>query len=159
MMKNRIHIGLLTVILTSPCVAGENSEYVDSHVIDHFSTTTQRVPVTQTECTVNRVPIYAQSRQPSSPNFGEIVVGAAIGSAVGNAISDKDGVGTLGGIVGAHTAMKNQASEQRVIVGYENVEDCKPVTSYRSESIQSYSHSIIEFQVDGRTHRLRFQRY
>lgn len=152
----RVFMGIVLVGL--PILASANSDHIQGNVTDHYTTTHQRVPVSQIKCTTTRVPVYANHTRPQTPNFGEIIVGAAIGSAVGNAISEKDGVGTLGGIVGAHSAMKNGTGRDQVIVGYENVEQCKPTTAYRTESTRSYSHSTLEFWLDGRMHRIRFQR-
>ena len=143
----------LLALTTSPSVSAST---ISATVQDHFRTTTRSVPVTTESCFVERVPVYASSHS-NEPNLDQIIIGTAIGSAVGNAISNKDGVGTLGGIVGAHTALKNGSSRQE-IVGYREQEKCEPRTSYNNERIREYSHSTLEFWLDGQRHSVRFTR-
>lgn len=141
---------IVVFVVTPHAVAAD----ITGVVTDHFDYVTQRLPTTTQECFIRQVPIY--SEHSSDRQFGDMVMGAVIGSAIGNAISDKDGVGTLGGVIGAHQASKNRSGEQ--IIGYRDETVCEPKTVNEQRHQRIYSHSTVEFWLDGRRYRIRFDK-
>jgi hypothetical protein len=150
-------IKIFSIFLTlAPCTFG--SEYIDGRIQDHYSQRVRQVPVVETVCRIEKVPVYASATPRSRESrFGDLMVGAAIGSAIGNAISDKPGVGTLGGIIGANSAHQSQPEPE--VIGYENKEVCKDTTAYSQQTTEEYSHSTVTFTLNNKRYTLRFNRY
>ena len=124
---------------------------------DKYVTKVRNIPVTTEQCELVRVPIYADSEK-KEDQFGEMILGAAIGSVIGNKISDGDGVGTIGGIIGARIAADSSQANSREIIAYSDEERCEMVRSYEKEYVEDYSHSYITFELDGRRYRVKFTR-
>ncbi len=91
------HKHMLAGFVMAASTVAHSGEFVTATVVDHVVQKIRKIPVEETVCQKQQVPVYSEQRQGSEPSFGDLVVGAAIGSAIGNAISDKPGVGTLGG--------------------------------------------------------------
>jgi len=148
---------MLAGLVMAASTVSHSSEFVTATVVDHVVQKIREVPVEETVCQKQQVPVYSDQRQGPEPSFGDLVVGAAIGSAIGNAISDKPGVGTLGGVIGAHSVHKNRS--EPTIVGYREQDNCFTRTSYDRQPVEVYSHSTATFSIDGRQYSVRFNRY
>ena len=146
-------VGMLSFGMSISVTAGE----VVAQIEDKFVNKVRNVPVTTEQCRVHQVPVYADVA-PQRDQFGEILIGATIGSVIGNEISDQHGAGAIGGIIGGKIAHDNAQAASRQIVGYRNEERCELVRVYEREYVEEYSHSYITFHVDGRRHRIRFTR-
>ena len=133
------------------------ADQVVAEIEDKYSTKVRNIPVTTEQCRTVNVPIYAGTAA-KKDQFGEMVLGAAIGSVIGNEISDDKGVGTIGGIIGAKIASDNAQSNDQEIVAYSEEERCETIRSYEKEYVENYSHSYITFELDGRRYRARFIR-
>ena len=151
------HKHLLAGFVMAASTVAHSGEFVTATVVDHVVQKIREVPVEETVCQKQQVPVYSDQRQGPEPSFGDLVVGAAIGSAIGNAISDKPGVGTLGGVIGAHSVHKNRS--ESTIVGYREQDNCFTRTSYDRQRVEVYSHSTATFAIDGRQYSVRFNRY
>jgi hypothetical protein len=97
---------MLAGLVMAASTVSHSGEFVTATVVDHVVQKIREVPVEETVCQKQQVPVYSDQRQGPEPSFGDLVVGAAIGSAIGNAISDKPGVGTLGGRRGTLSTQK-----------------------------------------------------
>ena len=97
-------------------------------------TTQVAVPTTTQVCSTSQVPVYD-----SSASTGDVFLGAVIGGAIGNQVGEgrgKDAATVLGAIMGADQAKRGN----RTIVGYQNVQNCVPQTTYQyEERIQGYN--------------------
>ena len=148
----------ITKVLVSTFLVGSAlpvaADSISGSVTDHYDYVVKRYPVSTEQCRVERVPVYANS-QPD-PSLGELVIGTAIGSAVGNVLSDRHGAGTLGGIIGANAALSKRGEQS--VIGYQENERCDPVTRYESERVSQYSHSTISFWHEGRRYDLKFKK-
>jgi len=133
------------------------ADQVVGKIEDRYETKVRNIPVTTEQCRLVRVPIYAGSGD-KRDKFGDMVLGAAIGSVIGNKISDGDGAGTIGGIIGARIATDNSQSSGREIIAYSDEERCELVRAYEKKYVENYSHSYITFELDGRRYRARFTR-
>lgn len=156
---NKAFSVMFALLLVNDAVA----DNVSASVQDQYKYVTETRPVESTECHIEQVPVYASRPSDSDTGggqLGKVIIGTVIGSAIGNAISDKHGAGTVGGIIGANEALKESHSrDSREIVGYREIESCKPVRTRESRLVQKYSHSVITFWLDGRRYEVPFQRY
>ena len=134
------------------------ADQVVGEIEDKYVTKVRKTPVTTQECSLHRVPVYSEAKPNKDAAFGNMILGAAIGSAIGNEISDGKGVGTIGGIIGAKIASDNSQGSDREVVAYSEEERCKLVKRYEEERIEEYSHSYVTFELNGRRHRVRFTR-
>ena len=147
------------LIFVASCLvsASVSADQVVGEIEDKYVTKVRNIPVTTEQCKMVRLPIYAGSEN-KQDQFGNMILGAAIGSVIGNEISDGKGVGTIGVIVGAKIAAENSQSSSREIVAYSEEERCETVRTYEKEYVENYSHSYITFELDGRRYRARFTR-
>ena len=159
MLDSKILIGLVVALIVNSA-SGDN---LTADVNDYYDYVTEAKPTQSRECYIEQVPIYSSRSQRSETDdsrLGSIILGTAVGSAIGNAISDKHGAGTIGGIIGANEALKRESSgDRQEITGYRQVETCKPVTIRESRQVRRYSHSVITFWLDGKRFEVPFQRY
>lgn len=92
------------------------------------------VPTTTQVCSTSQVPVYD-----STASTGDVFLGAVIGGAIGNQVGEgkgKDAATVLGAIMGADQAKRGN----RTIVGYKNVQNCVPQTTYQyEERVQGYN--------------------
>lgn len=130
---------------------------VNGNVTDVYRDVIRSEPHTVTVCEDVRVPVTKKEK--GSDDLVSFIVGAAIGSAVGNQVNSNNGSGTIGAIVGgalANEHQKKQGSEQ--VIGYRTEQVCQQQTQYTKVSQQVYSHSTITFTDDGKTYTVRFTR-
>ena len=95
--------------------------------------TSVAVPTTTQVCSTSQVPVY------DTASTGDVFLGAVIGGAIGNQVGEgkgKDAATVLGAIMGADHATRGN----RTIVGYQNVQNCVPQTTYQYEDrVQGYN--------------------
>lgn len=151
------HKHTLAGLFMAASAVAHSGELVTATVVDHVVQKIREVPVEETVCQKEQVPVYSDQQQSPESSFGDLVIGAAIGSAIGNAISDKPGVGTIGGVIGAHSVHKKRS--EPTISGYREQDKCFTQTSYDRQRVETYSHSTATFSVDGRQYSVRFNRY
>lgn len=101
------------VIILAVVSSNALADRVVGQVEDKYVTKIRKTPLTTQECSLHRVPVYGEVKPNKDAAFGNMILGAAIGSAIGNEISDGKGVGTIGGMLGAKIASDNS---QLVIV-------------------------------------------
>ena len=76
-----------------------------------------------------------------SANLGKTLFGAALGSAVGNELTSKDGFGSIGAIVGAMVASDLNQHHGRT---------CVQETVHTPTQEQTLSHYLVDVKVDGK---------
>jgi len=131
--------------------------YVDSVEV-LTSTYIRKTPAEEKVCEVEEVPIYAGQQE--SDGIGGLIIGGLIGSAVGNAASDKDGAGTFGAVTGAligHDQAKKQ-SKQGKIVGYKQQDVCTIRKVVREERIEEITGYRLKISADGESLTLKSSR-
>ncbi|XDZ65031.1 hypothetical protein AB8880_08850 [Alphaproteobacteria bacterium LSUCC0684] len=122
--------------------------YVDSVEV-LTSSYIRKTPAEEKVCGVEEVPIYAGQEEDSG--IGGLIIGGLIGSAVGNAASDKDGAGTFGAVTGAligHDQAKKNSKKGK-IVGYKQQDVCTIRQVVREERIEEISGYRLKISVDG----------
>ena len=135
-MKNLLIIFAIAMVSSTPAFA-ETTQ-------DHFKQVVNKTPHQVEVC---------YDRQLSGDKSGDMLKGAIIGGIIGNNVTknvDNGGaVGALlGGILG-HNSSKASGSTKRV---------CSVETRYEESREEVYSHSTIQFLLNGREHRLRFKK-
>ena len=132
--------------------AQAQSEYATiTKVKPNYENISINVPVTQ--CYDVEIPIYGQRQGHAST--GDTIVGAIIGGALGNQVGNgrgKDAATVLGAIIGADVANKNNSTPGSTR------RECQVETRYEESREEVYSHSTIQFFLNGREHRLRFKK-
>jgi len=155
---------MTSVMLCLPGLASANQTTVKT-VIGYVnsvevltSTYIRKTPVEERVCEVEEVPIYAG--QEENDGLGGLIIGGLIGSAVGNAASDKHGVGTIGAVTGAligHDQAKKNAKKGK-IVGYKQQDVCNIRQVVREERIEEITGYRLSVNVDGETITLKSAR-
>lgn len=120
-------------------------------VQDHYRDISRQIPSTQTVCHDVQVPIQGQPQA----DLGGVIIGGVIGNAVGKGIGG-EGSRAIGTILGA--AVGSQMSAKPTVEGYRIEQRCQNVTSYTTQSERVYSHSTIDFTLQGRNYNIRFSR-
>ena len=83
----------------------------------------------------------------------DTIIGAIIGGAIGNNVTKNvDNGGAIGAIIGGMVGNNNSTAQG----GTKTV--CQTETRYNETSKKVYSHSTIEFRINGYIHRLRFSK-
>ncbi|MDA7759940.1 hypothetical protein N8935_06815 [Amylibacter sp.] len=135
----------------------KKSQYVGSaRIVDYFENNIINEKIPYTECMMREVPII-ESEQRGADDVGSFVGGAIIGGIIGKVVTQDDGGAAVGAILGgalANETQKNERSEQ--IVGYQNKEVCTKVYKIIEVKKESYSYSIIEFQLNGKKYSSKF---
>jgi uncharacterized protein YcfJ len=155
-MKTLLTVTALALAISTPALASEKARVVN--VQDFYKNVTTRVPQYKTVCENVEVPIYGTVQGQAST--GDTIVGAIIGGAIGNQFgsgSGKDAMTVLGAITGADVANK-RGGKQQVITGYRQEQRCSNHTTYFTETLEKYSHSVITFEQDGKTYRVQFEK-
>ena len=147
----------LSLAVASLLSVSAQADQIVAEIEDKFVNKVRNVPVTTEQCRVHQIPVYADVAPPRD-QFGDILIGATIGSVIGNELSDQHGAGALGGVIGGKIAHDRAQAQSRQVVGYRNEERCELVRVYEREYVEEYSHSYVTFQVDDRRHRIRFTR-
>ena len=94
----------------------------------------------QQQCQTTEVPIVKKKQ--GEDNIGTFVLGAIIGSAIGNAATDGNGAGTAGAILGGAIANEHQKKHNtdEEIVGYRQVQQCTTIYTKELKNIlQNYT--------------------
>jgi|TARA_B110000977_G_scaffold169476_1_gene219474 uncharacterized protein YcfJ len=141
---------------TTPAFA----ERVNGDTEDIYQTIEKQIPSTQNVCQTVDVPIYGNVGGKES-STADVLAGAIFGGLLGNAVGGgkgKDATTLLGAIAGADIANKKGKGKQG-IVGYKQQQQCQQNTTYAVQRSEVYSHSYVTFYLDGRKHRVRFNRY
>ena len=101
-----------------------------TQVVPNYQTIEKRIPVE--ECRLVEVPVT--KKKEGSDDVLTFIVGAAIGSAVGNQVSGESGAGAVGAIVGGALANEHQKkhNSSEEIVGYRQINQC--TTTYNSQT-------------------------
>ena len=118
----------------------------------------RKTPAEERVCEVEDVPIYAG--QEESDGIGGLIIGGLIGSAVGNAASDKDGAGTFGAVTGAligHDQAKKNSKKGK-IVGYKQQDVCTIRKVVREERIEEITGYRLKISADGEVLTLKSSR-
>ena len=140
--KQLIVAGIVALFATSA-----NAETVTGTVQEHYKWVVNQTPY--------RVEVCKDVRVRGQASTGDTIVGAIIGGAIGNQFGGgkgKDAATILGAIVGADVANKNSST-----LGSTRRE-CQVETRYEESREEVYSHSTIQFFLNGREHRLRFKK-
>jgi len=117
-------------------------------VQDVYKTITKRIPHTERVCETTNVPIYENTMDTDGA-----IVGGIVGGIIGQQI--KKGAGTgVGAIAGAIIGGQGE----KKIVGYEKINQCYDNTTYTTKTKEVYSHSIVEFEYEGRPYTLKFKK-
>lgn len=87
--------------------------------------TFKQVYQSQTQCSIQRVPVYGYVTTP--PNNGDVLIGAIIGGLFGGTVSGKDEGAAIGAVLGA-TVAGNQNKTSSRVTGYTNQEVCNEVS-------------------------------
>jgi len=117
-------------------------------VNDVYKTITKRIPHTERVCETTNVPIYENTMDTDGA-----IVGGIVGGIIGQQI--KKGAGTgVGAIAGAIIGGQGE----KKIVGYEKINQCYKNTTYTTETKEVYSHSIVEFEYEGKPYSLKFRK-
>ena len=109
-----------------------------TQVIENYRTLEINHP--RQECRTVEVPVVKQKQ--AGDNIGTFVLGAIIGSAIGNAATDGNGAGTAGAILGGTIANEHQKKHntQQEVVGYRQVQQCNTVYDKEVKSVvQDYT--------------------
>jgi len=109
-----------------------------TQVVENYRTMEIQHP--RKECSMVEVPIVKQSQ--NGDDIGSFVLGAIIGSAIGNAATDGNGAGTVGAVIGGAMANEHQKrhSTNEQIVGYRQVQQCRTVYDKEVKSVvQDYT--------------------
>ena len=116
-------------------------------VRDHYKTIIEQNPY--------RVEVCKDVQIRGQASTGDTIFGAIIGGAIGNQFGGgkgKDAATILGAIVGADVANKNSSTPGSTR------RECQVETRYEESREEVYSHSTIQFFLNGREHRLRFKK-
>ncbi len=134
-----IAIFFMCLMMVSCTPAGATQPFA-SNVQDHYKNITVKTPYSEQVCYETR-----------GDKSGDALMGAIIGGVIGNNITKNlpDG-GTAGAIIGG-------------ILGHQNSDavsgmKCDNITRYKSRVERVYSHSTIEFNYDGKSYIVRFNK-
>lgn len=129
----------VAVLATTPAFAHHTGTPVDGKIKNHFRTETVRIPQTQQVC-----------EQQQGADAGDILGGAIIGGVFGKALTGDDQGAGVGAVIGGMIAAEeNQGSTSTV---------CRNITTYTEERRDTYTHSTIEFWLEGKKYILNFNR-
>lgn len=150
----KVIIGLGSALVLSTSVNAQTIQ-------DHYKTVTKKIPNTERVCEQKTVPVYGTITH-DQPNSGEsIIIGSILGGILGNNIKGENNGGAAGAVIGgllgnAHANKKRQSHD---VVGYQNVNQCRNITTYTTETKDVYSHSTITFiDDDGVTRTATFRK-
>ena len=149
-----IGIMLVTIAFAMPVMAQNPYaivfEYLGQHksgiVLDHYKTVIQQTPYQVEICKrVNSTSGGATS--------GDVFIGAIIGGVIGNQVGKgkgNDAATILGAILGADIANKNKQGQTTTGT------QCFLETRYTEASIKVYSHSTLNFEINGVQYKVDF---
>jgi len=141
MKKLLVIVSLLAMTLSIPAYA--KSPVKREVVTDHYKTVIDRSPYQVEVC-------EQVTTQGGDPTAGAII-GGLIGGAIGNQMKGKN-AGEAGAVIGAIIGIENE--KKKGTGGTYN--RCYIETRYNETSREVYSHSIIQFEFEGRWHSVSF---
>lgn len=150
-MKKVLLATAIVALASTPVLAKDSARMID--VQDVYKNVTKQVPNYQTVCETVEVPIYGENKFDESG----AIVGGLIGGVIGNQIGKgggREAATGVGAIAGAIIGGKKDAG----IVGYRQEQRCRNHTTYYTETLEEYSHSIVTFEHNGRKYRVRFEK-
>ena len=135
--------------------------FATGRVTDHYERVTNIVPVYDSihlniRCTTRTVPTLVPGRKAYTPTAGERLGGAVIGGVLGKLLTNDD-KGAIGGAIIGGLATQNR--RQPDTVQYREISSCKDVPQYKVVTTESYSHSTINFTLDGVSYSARFMKH
>ena len=138
----------------------KNMELINKSVVtDYFVVETFFEQFPYTKCVIKKIPIY-QNQSIKNDDIGSFVGGAIIGGIIGKVITKDDGGATVGAILGgaiANEGQKNKLSQE--IVGYKKKEICSEKLKTVNMEKEVYSHSSIDFNLNGKNYSSKFVKY
>ena len=150
-MKSLMIATAIMALTSTSVLAKESARVVD--VEDIYKNVTRQVPQHQTICEEVEVPIYGRVGQGATG--GDVLTGMIIGGLIGKGATGKDDGAAAGAVIGGVIAADRKQSQEGV-VGYRVEQRCKNHTTYFTENLEEYSHSIITFIQNGQKYRVRF---
>tara|TARA_R110002020_G_scaffold142149_1_gene314169 strand:+ start:1041 stop:1568 length:528 start_codon:yes stop_codon:yes gene_type:complete len=132
--------------------------FLGGKIVDHYYTSTTVVEDTDgihlnIKCDTRLVPMLIPGRQARRSTLGETLGGAVIGGVVGKLLTNDD-KGAIGGAIIGGLATQDNPQEDRII--YREVSECRDVPRYKVVTEKDYSHSTIDFILDGVSYSARF---
>lgn len=156
MLKNFVLTIPLAAMVTATAAVADTS---NATVVDRYKEITKSVPYTKRDCVMVDVPVYGTQKSQGNAAEGALL-GMILGGIGGKVLTGDDGGAAagavIGGLVGADKGSKPK--HDQVVIGYREEQRCTDVTYYREETITVYSHSIVEFEHNGLTYSLPFDR-
>lgn len=159
--KHMFYIIIATIAIIMTILIPMNVNAEEIKIKDIYKTQQRAIPKVETVCTDRQVPIYNnQQSSDGSSILGTIIGGVAgglLGSTVGKGTgkSVAIGGGAVAGALAGNQVGKNMGSSNDV-VGYQNVQQCTPHTTYDYVNEEIYSHSEITFWYNGQYKTLTF---
>lgn len=102
-----------------------------------YSNTTTSVP--KKTCQVVDVPIYGQVNTNNGASAGDVLGGMIIGGILGKGVSGNDKGAAAGAVLGGMVAADKKNKTQRVIVGYQQQQQCSTTyTKTTTRVVQGY---------------------
>ena len=150
-MKNLLLATTIAIVTSSAAVADVVRARI-THVEPRYETVYNNVPTTQ--CQDVEVPVYG--RTGGGATGGDVLGGMIIGGLLGKGATGKDNGAAAGAVLGGIIAADR--GQKKGVVGYRQETQCQNQTSYTTTQKEVYSHSVITFNENGRTYRLRFQK-
>ena len=135
--------------------------YITGKITDHYKRISDLVEIKNSnhlniKCTSKIVPIIVPGRRARTATTGEMLGGAVIGGVLGKLLTNDD-KGAIGGAIMGGLA--TQSSRQSDTIEYRKVDSCKDVPRYKVVTKDEYSHSTINFSLDGVSYDAKFIKY
>ena len=135
--------------------------FIAGKIVDHYERISDIVEVTDDihlniKCDTRIVPMIIPGRQARRSTVGETLAGAAIGGVVGKLLTNDDKGAIGGAIIGGLATQDSQRSDTIV---YREVSECRDAPKYKLVTKDEYSHSTINFTLDGISYEAKFIKY
>ena len=132
--------------------------YITGKITDHYERISDLVEIKNSnhlniKCTSKIVPIIVPGRRARTATPGEMLGGAVIGGVLGKLLTNDD-KGAIGGAIMGGLA--TQSSRQSDTIEYRKIDSCKDVPRYKIVTKDEYSHSTINFSLDGISYDAKF---
>ncbi|MDB4251550.1 hypothetical protein N9831_02465 [Amylibacter sp.] len=135
----------------------KNLKIVDgSNIIDYYTSEILYEEIPYIKCELKKIPIYGKKNH-GNDDIGSFIGGAVIGGIIGKVVTEDDGAAALGAILGGALANESQKNEPvEKIIAYEKKEICTEEIKIVQTEKEVYSHSSIEFNLDGYNYSSKF---